>query len=125
MNLFLEKKWSVYVICIIIAVSITASFFAKEVQIDHDYERFFSKNDPDLQKYRDYTAKFNEEDGDIILIGIQDPSGIFNSKFMDAVKKSGDKIKELANVKKIISPCHNCFYGKISGLAGFEKKRLH
>ncbi len=122
MKLFSEKKWSVYVICIILAVSAGASFFAKKVEIDHDYERFFSKNDPDLQKYREYTAKFNEEDGDIILVGVQDSSGIFNSTFMGAIKNSGNEIKALPNVKNVISPCHNCFYGKISGLVGFEKK---
>ena len=54
-----------------------AMYIAKDVGINHDYERFFPKNDPDLKKYEDYSKTFNEEDGNFFMVGIEGFWGVF------------------------------------------------
>lgn len=116
------KKTSSILLIAIFVLSGIAFFQAKNIKIDYDFERFFPDNDPDLQKYLTYSNNFEGKDDNFILVGIKNKNGVFQKKFLEKIKSVGDSIQKIPEVKKVLSPCHNCFYIKQTGFSGFEVK---
>lgn len=92
-------------------------FELQNIKFDYDYEKYFPKEDDDLKFYQSYRDKYGS-DSDFLLIGIENKSGIFNAEFLNKIKKLGDSIQHFENVEYIVSPVHNSFNYKLSGLQG-------
>jgi len=66
----------------------------QHLRFDHDIERFFPKNDPDLIYYNNFRKHF-EADDNFILFAVSNKNGVFNKSFLtkvDSFRSSAIKI---------------------------------
>jgi predicted RND superfamily exporter protein len=114
------KIWSIVALSVIFVFTGFGIYSARNITINYNYENYFPQNDPTIEDYRRFSANF-EADGEFLLIGIKNEEGIFDSTFLRKVKALGNELKTQKNVNYLISPCHECFSYKITGITNFEK----
>jgi len=100
----------VVVVCTFL-FTIWAGFQWQHLHFNHDIERFFPSNDPDLIYYNNFRKHF-EADDNFILFAVNNKQGIFNKEFLtkvDSFRSSAIKIKgiedavALTNLKQPIN----------------------
>lgn len=123
MNFSRLKTRSYLGLILLLALTIGAVFLAKNIKINYDFERFFPKEDPQLQQYLAHSQQFKQEDDDFLFIGIVSNQGIFNPAFIEQLENLGTQIQNIKGVEKIFSPCHNCFFIESAGWSGYEKRK--
>jgi len=114
------KKWSIVALAVMFVITGFGIYSARNITINYNYENYFPQNDPTFEDYRTFTENF-EADGEFLLIGIKNNEGIFDSTFLRKVKALGDTLKTQKNVNYLISPCHECYSYKMTGITQFEK----
>jgi uncharacterized protein len=109
----MNKPFAVGSLIVIFIVTIFFAFQLLDIKFNYIFEDFFPVNDPELAFYKDYAQKF-ENDNDYLLIGIYNKQGVFDSEFLNTIKKlthefesspSINSVTSIANIKQpIISP---------------------
>ncbi|MEM7110444.1 MAG: MMPL family transporter, partial [Bacteroidota bacterium] len=89
-------KWSLFVLLLI---TVFLGVYIKEVKFNYVFEDFFPVGDPDLEYYREFKEKF-ENDNNYLLIGLARNNGIFDSTFLNKVDTL---VKQLQNQKYVTS----------------------
>ena len=97
------KIYSFVALFAIIALTIFSASRAIKLKFDYDFEKFFPQEDDDLDFFKEYRSKF-ENDNDFVLIGLKSKSGIFNQEFLIKAKNLGDSLKKLPHIREVISP---------------------
>lgn len=75
----------------------------RNVQLDHDFERFFPTNDPELDRYLAYRAEFGY-DNDFLLIGVADERSVFQLDLLQRVDSLTGVLERTADMRMVISP---------------------
>lgn len=88
---------------ILSVISVFSLITASRIGFDYDFEQFFPQGDKDLYFYLDYRERF-ENDNDYLLIGFQNPMGVFNHDFLSRIDTLSDLIRKIPQVDRLISP---------------------
>ena len=115
------KKLSIAALLCIFVVTGFGVYHARNIQIDYNFENFFPPNDSSVNTYRKFAKNFDTE-GELILIGIKNNGGIFDSSFLQKIASLSDRIKNQKNVHHVVSPCSECYLHEVAGLAKFQEK---
>lgn len=90
----------------LVLLSIITVVFAvalRHVRLDYDFEKFFPKDDPELDRYNAFRERFGG-DSDFLLVGIPNASGVYERGFLTQVDSLTSALKDLRHVQAVTSP---------------------
>ncbi|HRD52511.1 MAG TPA: hypothetical protein PKY96_07675, partial [Flavobacteriales bacterium] len=74
----------------------------RHVRLDHDFERFFPTNDPELDRYLAFRDRFGGDD-DYLLIGAAHEPSVFDSAFLARFDALADELAGLPLTRAVRS----------------------
>ncbi|MBX2978712.1 MAG: MMPL family transporter [Flavobacteriales bacterium] len=75
----------------------------RNVKLDHDFERFFPTDDPELDRYLEFRERFGN-DNDFLLIAAERPQGVFQREFLTAFDSLAERLRTVPDVNSVTSP---------------------
>ena len=84
-------------------VSVMLALPLRNVRLDHDFERFFPTDDPELDRYLAYRAEFGY-DNDFLLIGVADEGGVFQLDLLRRVDSLAGTLAGTTDIRTVLSP---------------------
>lgn len=84
-------------------ISLAALFSLRNVRVDYDFEKFFPKNDPELDRYLAFRERFGY-DNDFLMFGLERDGGVFDKTFLTRVDSLAAGLERLPLVMTILSP---------------------
>jgi hypothetical protein len=84
-------------------ISFCAGLALRNVRVDYDFEKFFPKNDPELDRYLEFRERFGH-DNDFLLFGIERKEGVFDRDLLTRVDTLAARLARLRRVTKVLSP---------------------
>lgn len=75
----------------------------RNVKLDHDFERFFPTDDPELDRYLEFRERFGN-DNDFLLIAAERPLGVFQREFLTAFDSLAERLRTVPDVNSVTSP---------------------
>ncbi len=84
-------------------VSAAALFSLRNVRLDYDFEKFFPKNDPELDRYLAFRERFGY-DNDFLMFGIDRDQGVFDSGLLTRVDSLAARLERTPRVLRVLSP---------------------
>ena len=89
---------------LLLAIVSTLSVWAlRSVRLDHDFERFFPTDDPELDRYMAFRERFGG-DNDFLLIGASHPVSVFDPSFLRRFDRLADTLAVLPHVRSVSCP---------------------
>lgn len=91
---------------VLVALAVLTLVFAsglRNVRLDHDFEKFFPTDDPELDRYLAYRDRFGN-DNDNLLIGAAREPHVFDREFLIKVDSLAVALQRLPNVLAVLSP---------------------
>lgn len=85
------------------ALSLFFAFALRHARVDYDFEKFFPKNDPELDRYQAFRERFGS-DNDFLLIGIERRQGVFERRFLTRVDSLTAALERVPYVRSVTSP---------------------
>ena len=79
-------------------ITLLFAFELRNVQVDYDFEKFFPKSDPELDRYLEFRERFGY-DNDFLLIGIEREEGVFNTGLLTRVDSLAADLERLPLVR--------------------------
>ncbi|MBK8497293.1 MAG: MMPL family transporter [Flavobacteriales bacterium] len=79
------------------------AFALRNVRMDYDFEKFFPKNDPELDHYLAFRERFGH-DNDFLLFGFERETGVFDRVLLTKVDTLAARLERLPRVIKVLSP---------------------
>lgn len=84
-------------------VTLAASFALRNVRLDYDFEKFFPKDDPELDRYLAFRERFGY-DNDFLMFGLERQAGVFDAAFLRRVDSLAAGLERLPLVMRVMSP---------------------
>ncbi|MBL7986402.1 MAG: MMPL family transporter, partial [Flavobacteriales bacterium] len=84
-------------------ISLAALFSLRNVRVDYDFEKFFPKNDPELDRYLAFRERFGY-DNDFLMFGLERDGGVFDKTFLTRVDSLAAGLERLPLVMTVLSP---------------------
>ncbi len=78
-------------------------FALRNVRVDYDFEKFFPKSDPELDRYLEFRERFGY-DNDFLMFGIEREQGVFDRELLTRVDSLAAGLERLPLVMKVLSP---------------------
>lgn len=75
----------------------------RNVRLDHDFERFFPTDDPELDRYLAFRDRFGN-DNDFLLIAAERPQGVFQREFLTRFDSLAERLRQVPDVNSVTSP---------------------
>lgn len=75
----------------------------RHARLDYDFEKFFPSDDPELDRYNAFRARFGG-DNDHLLIAIVREEGIADHGFLEQVDRLTKALRMVDNVQRVTSP---------------------
>jgi uncharacterized protein len=97
------KKSAKVVLAAYLIITILAIIPLLNIRFDYDFEKFFPKNDSSFQYYQNFLKKFGK-DNNVLLLALENESGIFDKDFLLKVNTLTDSIKKIKHVESVLSP---------------------
>ncbi len=91
------------VVALVGLISLSALFSLRNVRLDYDFEKFFPKNDPELDRYLDFRTRFGY-DNDFLLFGIEREQGVFDRDLLVKVDSLTAGLQRLKLARSVLSP---------------------
>ena len=85
------------------AISGFFGYTLKDIRLDHDFERFFPTDDPELDRYLAFREEFGH-DNDQLLIGIGNSPSIFDREFLLRVDTLAAQLAAVPDMLEMITP---------------------
>ena len=89
--------------CALAAVTAVLGFALRDLRLDHDFEKFFPSDDPELDRYNAFRARFGQ-DNDFLLLGIANAPSVFDATFLTAVDDLAQQLEDLPDVRSVTTP---------------------
>lgn len=96
------QKLRIPIALIFILLIASGIYFSVNAKFKFNFEDFFPQGDPDLEFFQQFIQEF-ETDDNYFMIAVERKAGIFDSTFLQDVKKLASDLKELDNVKDVMS----------------------
>jgi predicted RND superfamily exporter protein len=84
-------------------VTLAALFALRNVRVDYDFEKFFPKSDPELDRYLAFRERFGY-DNDFLMFGLERDAGVFERGFLERVDSLSARLERLPLVLRVVSP---------------------
>lgn len=75
----------------------------RNVRLDHDFEKFFPTDDPELDRYLEYRERFGYDNDNLLIAAANTPS-VFDRKFLLQVDSLAARLGRLPDVLTVVSP---------------------
>ncbi|RZL97236.1 MAG: RND transporter, partial [Pedobacter sp.] len=85
---------------IVVAITVVMAFFASKVGLSYEFTRAIPTDHPAFQSYQQFKQKFGE-DGNLVVIGIQNEK-LFETSFFNAYAKLSKDLKKIDGVDDVI-----------------------
>lgn len=99
----LTRRNAWFALLLLAVVSGLSGWALRSVRLDHDFERFFPTDDPELDRYMAFRQRFGG-DNDFLLIGASHPVSVFDSSFLSRFDRLADTLAVLPHVRSVSSP---------------------
>lgn len=99
----LTRRNARFVLLALALLTIPALVAVLHVRLDHDFEKFFPQNDPELDHYLDFRERFGT-DNDYVLLGIGNEAGVFDHGFLVKVDSMAARLERVPFVASVASP---------------------
>lgn len=73
------------------------------LKADFEFEKFFPKNDPDIEFYETHLEKFSY-DNDYLIAILSNDQGVFDQTFLQKTKQLTDSLRQLNGILNVFSP---------------------
>jgi hypothetical protein len=97
------RKFSWGILLLIGLISAGFASLLPDISFDYDLDKFIPLNHPETKFFRDFQQEF-ENDNNYVLIGIRNPTGIFNLPFLKKIDSLTKVVSEIQHVTKVHSP---------------------
>ena len=84
-------------------ITLPALFALRNLRLDHDFEKFFPQDDPELDHYLDFRTRFGN-DNDYVLFGIPNAPTVFDRNFLVRVDSMAARLGRVRDVVAVASP---------------------
>lgn len=75
----------------------------RNVRLDHDFEKFFPTDDPELDRYLEYRERFGYDNDNLLIAAAHKPS-VFDREFLVRVDSLAAHLGRLPDVLTVVSP---------------------
>ncbi len=99
----LTRRNAIITLAMLGTISLVFAWSLQWVRLDHDFERFFPTDDPELDRYLGFREKFGY-DNDFLLIGITDPDGVFQLDLLKRADSLAGQLEGVVDVRSLTSP---------------------
>lgn len=107
---------------LIVAITVLMGYETAKIQLSYEFAKILPANDPTLIEYENFKKQFGE-DGNLMVIGIQDQNLFQLEKFNDWYKLGKD-IKQIQGIKDLISIGNVFRFDRNDSLMKFDSVRL-
>jgi hypothetical protein len=91
------------VLAVLAALTLVFGAALRHARLDHDFEKFFPTDDPELDRYLAFRERFGH-DNEFLLIGIPAERSVFDTAFLAATDRLVGRLLELPHVRSVASP---------------------
>ena len=120
---FNRRNKSIFWILVVILFTIICAFSITRLRFDYDFEAFFPNEDRELNEYNSFRTTF-EHDNEFFLLALENKKGIFDSVFLGKAKRLSDDLKNLKDIKNVMTPL-DLKELRFGALGPFETKLFH
>jgi len=99
----LTRRNAIVTLALLGTISLVFAWSLQWVRLDHDFERFFPTDDPELDRYLEFRDKFGY-DNDFLLIGITEPEGVFDLRLLQRADSLAAQLEVITDVRSLASP---------------------
>lgn len=99
----LTKRNAHITLVILMLCTLGFGFALRNVRMDHDFENFFPKDDPELDRYLEFRKRFGN-DNDFLLVAAEQRPTIFNLSFLQRFDSLARALGELPDVISVTTP---------------------
>lgn len=96
------RRYSIIAICVLFVSLIFFVYYAVQVKLDYDFEKFYPTDDPETAFFKEHREKF-ESDNDFLLVAIENKNSVFDLDFLKNVDALANELKEVKYVKNVLS----------------------
>ena len=90
-------------LALLAALTVVFAVALRNVRLDHDFERFFPTDDPELERYMAYREEFGHDNDNLLVAAVHRPS-VFDRTFLVQVDSLAARLARLPNVLTVVSP---------------------
>lgn len=99
----LTRRNARVVLVLLAGLSIVFGLALRNVRLDHDFERFFPTDDPELDRYLAYRERFGHDNDHLLLALTHEPS-VWDLEFLRDVDRLHGELAVLPDVISLIGP---------------------
>ncbi|MDQ3100140.1 MAG: efflux RND transporter permease subunit [Bacteroidota bacterium] len=100
---FLTRRNATIVLLLIGLASVFFAIELRNVRLDHDFERFFPTDDPELDRYEAFRERFGN-DNDLLMIAAANEPSIFDRSFLGRMDTLALELTDLPDVLSVNTP---------------------
>lgn len=97
---FILSKWSTILLT---TATLIMLWGASSIQFNFSFEKFFPKNNPDVQFYQEFKNNF-EDDSRFLLLGIKNQQSIYDSTFLSRIDSLTKTLQKDTFLTQVYSP---------------------
>ena len=106
-----SKYGAVAIVLLLLVVGGLFSRSSKGLQFSYDIEKFFPKNDKEVELYHSFRDSF-ENENDYIFIGLTNKKGVFDKTFLLELDSLSNWLLADQNISKVYSPTNLSYHVK-------------
>lgn len=91
------------VLAVLAVLTLVFAAALRNVRLDHDFEKFFPTDDPELDRYLSYRAEFGHDNDNLLVAAAREPS-VFDREFLLLVDSLTARLQGLPDILTVISP---------------------
>jgi predicted RND superfamily exporter protein len=99
----MSQKLAKSILAAIAVLTLVSIWNIRNLKFDYEFENFFPTDDPMLDFYQEFKSKFYT-DVDFVLMAIKNEKGIFDQSFLLKAREMKERLEQIDEVDKIISP---------------------
>ncbi len=90
-------------LALLVLLTVPALYALRHVRLDHDFEKFFPTDDPELDRYLAFRERFGH-DNEYVLFGVPHAPTVFDLQLLRRVDSLSARLERLPDVRRVLSP---------------------
>lgn len=90
-------------LALLVVLTVVFAAALRNVRLDHDFEKFFPTDDPELDRYLEYRERFGFDNDNLLIAATHSPS-VFDREFLMRVDSLVARLTRLPDVLTVVSP---------------------
>ncbi len=99
----LTRRNAYIIIAVLFVLTVFFSFSLRNIRLDHDFEKFFPVDDPELDRYNAFRERFGN-DNDLLLIAASNEPSIFEERFLVGMDSLAAAVQQHPDVLSALAP---------------------